>query len=63
MYYVFATVSGLKIWVEEATTNWDHRAYEDINTITSNILKMDHPAWGTDWSEFLATLPDLTELL
>lgn len=63
MKYIFGTVRDLRQWVEQVTAGWVERAESDVDTITQAIHAGDHPAWGTDWTDFLNSLPDLGELL
>ena len=57
------TVNDLKNWVHNVTANWDGRPDAMVDGIAEAIRAGDHPAWGTDWSEFLSDLPDLLTLL
>lgn len=64
MRSTITTRRDLRNWVDTSTTNWDDRTDEQVDQITDSIRGMDHPAWGTDWTEFLSELPDdLTEML
>lgn len=63
MLHTITTRNDLRAWVDDMTTGWWDRDAEAVDAITSRIQAMDHPQWGTDWSEFLFALPDLTELL
>lgn len=63
MRNTMTTKRDLRNWVDGATANWDVRTDADLDAITDAIQGLDHPQWGTDWTEFLATLPELTELL
>ncbi len=56
------TRRDLRNWVDSATSNWDSRTDADIEAVTNAIQAMNHPQWGTDWSEFLDSLPDLVAL-
>lgn len=58
------TRNDLRNWVDQATANWDCRTGDDVDAITNAIQGSDHPRWGSDWREFLDSLPDdLSELL
>ena len=63
MRHTMTTKRDLRNWVDTATSGWDVREDGDVDAITDAIQAMDHPAWGTDWTEFLEALPNLTELL
>ena len=63
MRNTMTTKRDLRNWVDAATTNWDGRTDDDLDAITDAIQAIGHPQWGTDWSEWLAALPELTELL
>lgn len=64
MQNTMTTRNDLRNWVDSVTTNWDGRTDADVDAITDTIQADNHPAWGTDWSEFLATLPEnLVELI
>jgi hypothetical protein len=60
---IITTKTELRNWVDSATTNWDGRSDEMLSDLVDALQASDHPAWGTDWSEWLDALPDLTELL
>ena len=53
------TRNDLRNWVDDHTTGWLERDDADVERITDAIQAMDHPRWGTDWSEFLDALPEL----
>lgn len=56
---IITTVSNLRDWV---CGHMDCYAKdEEIYLVTETIQTMNHPAWGTDWSEFLDEI-DLDEL-
>lgn len=58
------TVRDLRNWVDSVTCSWDDRTDADVETIVDVIRSMDRPAWGTDWREFLDSLPEnLADLL
>lgn len=61
--YVISTVRDLRNWVDGVTSGWGERADTDVGTITEALRAGEHPAWGTDWADFLGALPDLTELV
>lgn len=63
MRYTMTTMNDLRHWVDAVTANWDGRTDADVDALAREIQAMDHPQWGGDWSEFLQSLPDLTELL
>jgi hypothetical protein len=63
MRHTMTTKRDLRNWVDTATSGWPERADTDVDAITDAIQAMNHPQWGTDWTEFLESLPELTELL
>jgi hypothetical protein len=63
MRYTITTKRDLRNWVDAATHDWDGRTDADVDAITDAIQAMNHPQWGADWTEFLESLPELTELL
>lgn len=62
MRHVMTTKNDLRNWVDAATTGWE-RGAADVDTITDAIQATDHPAWGTDWTEYLDGLPELDTFL
>lgn len=60
---IMTTAADLRNWIDGATSDWLARNAGEIDTITTVIQAMDHPRWGADWTEFLATLPDLVDLV
>ena len=61
---IMTTVRDLRNWVDAATTNWDGRTDADIEKIVDHIRSQDHcPAWGRDWTEYLASFDDLQVIL
>lgn len=63
MRCVMTTVRDLRNWLDTATTNWDGRDDAMLDALTETIRERDHPPWGTDWADFLAALPELTEFV
>lgn len=56
---IMTTRDDLRNWVDAETSGWWERGKGYVDAITAAILVGDHPAWGTDWTEFLAALPDI----
>lgn len=52
----FGSMNDLANWVA------DHMgpaaSADDVKDVTDAIHQMDHPAFGSNWAEFLETLPD-----
>lgn len=63
MRYTITTVRDLRNWVDSATDGWWERTDEMVDELTESICSMNHPAYGTDWSAWLADLPELTEFI
>ena len=58
----FTTITDIRNWVDSATSSWDNRTTEQVETLTSIIRA--NVDYGRDADEYLATLPDnLAELL
>ena len=55
--------TDLRNWVDTATSDWMERTEKDVADITGAIQGMDHPRWGSDWTEFLDSLPELGMLV
>jgi hypothetical protein len=52
----FTTISDIRNWVDSATTNWDDRTDEQVDSLVGYIhANIDY---GRDAEDFLATLPD-----
>lgn len=62
MIRTMTTARDLRNWVDSATSGWPDRGEEDVDAITEAIRADEHPAWGTDWSEYLESL-DLMDML
>lgn len=56
MAKIMTTNRDLRNWVDDMTNNYLQRTDGDVDTITNGIQDDDHPAWGTDWSDYLETL-------
>ena len=58
----FTTINDVRNWVDTATSSWDDRTEEQVETLTRHIR--DNIEYGRDATEFLGTLPDnLADLL
>lgn len=56
---IITTLADLRNWVDEHTSDWHDRQDAEVDAITEAISRRpDCPAWGEDWTEFFATLPD-----
>ena len=51
---IITTVKNLRTWVDEHFQG----NREERDHIAEAIRAGEHPRWGTDWTEFLADLPD-----
>jgi hypothetical protein len=57
---IIVTKTDLRNWVDSATANWHERTDEDVDTITDALQSLDHPRWGSDWSDFLESCDELS---
>ncbi len=58
----FTTINDIRNWVDTATSNWDDRTDEQVDTLTRYIRS--NVDYGRNADEFLETLPDnLADLL
>lgn len=62
MKYIISSKRDLRIWVDEHVSSLD-MLDEMVDQIVDSILADDHPAYGTDWTEFLAELPNLIDFI
>jgi hypothetical protein len=61
MRHRMTKLGDLRVWVEDHAG--EYLSSCEIDTIAANITARDDcPRWGTDWTEFLAALPDLVTL-
>ena len=50
---IITTKKDLRNYVDYQTGSWVLRQEDQIDNMTNSILSLDHPPYGTDWTEFL----------